>query len=114
MTLKRKLGESYVKYKMRVGRGSSYTGEINGILDSVSKAGIIVLVVSKYFHYDIPLWVLPLIWITQKLVEYTLGYVDEKYLHWWQFENNYLSRNLNPWNKEVMEKLDVITQQTKK
>lgn len=114
MKLKRKLGETYVKYKMRVGRGSSYTGEINGLLNSLSQAGIIVLLVKNYTGYQVPFYVLPVFWIIQKSIEYTLGHLDEKYLHWWQFENNYLARNLNPWNQEVMEKLNTIQEQTKK
>lgn len=106
------MGEAYIKYRMRVGRGNSYTGEINGLVDSLSKAGVIVIIISQYFNYKVPLWVLPLGWLVQKIVEFMLGYADEKYLHWWHFENEYLARNLNPWNQEVMAKLDQITKQT--
>lgn len=103
MKVKRRLGEAYALYRLRVGRGTAYTSEVQGLLDALQKGGVIILIVHSYFHVLPPLWLLPIFWLTQKIFEFGMGLLDEKYLHWWQFENNYQSEHLNPWNKELMD-----------
>jgi len=114
MTFKRKLGEAYGRYKVRIGRGASFTGEISGFISGLGSASAITLLINSYTEIKIPFYVLPIVYVTQKLLEYTLGYLDEKYLHWWHYENEYVSRNLNPWNQEVMEKLNFIKENMSK
>lgn len=104
---KRKFGEAYIKYKIRVGRGASFTAEVEGLLGAVQKGGVIILLVKAYFGYLPPIWILPLIWFGQKYFEYKMGKYDQEELHWHQFENQFASE-LNPWNNEVLEKINKL------
>lgn len=103
MSLKRKFGEAYAVYKLRAGRGSTFTSELEGILNAFTKGGVIILLIDRYFHVLVPIWILPIAWGLQKAFEYFMGYYDEKYLGWWKFESGYMSKNINPWNQEVLE-----------
>lgn len=110
-TFKRRFGEAYMLFKIRAGRGSVFTSELEGVLNAFTKGGVIILLIDKYFHYLVPVWILPVAWATQKIFEYLAGYYDEKELGWWRFSSEYEQRNINPWNQEVMEKLnDMQTQ----
>lgn len=95
-------------YKIRSGRGATFTQEIDGLQNAFQKGGIIILLINSYFHWLPPLWTLPILWVFQKGVEYFFGWYDEKYLGWWHFQSQYEARNINPWNIEVMEKLSNI------
>lgn len=111
---KQMLGEIFVKYRIRVTRGSTFTSEIEGILNSFQKGGIIILLVNTYTGFLVPLWVLPLLWATQKIFEFSMGFLDEKYLHWWQYENRYTTEKLNPFNQEVLQRLRDLETEIKK
>ncbi len=104
-SFKRKLGERYIKYKIRTNRGATFTAEIDSLKNALQTTGVAVLMINTYFHVLTPLWVLPALWLTQKVIEYCLGLLDERVLHWWHFENEYNSRNLNPWNREVLDRI---------
>lgn len=107
MGWRRSLGTAYIKYKIRVSRGNSFTSEINGILSAFQHGGIILLLISTYFHVLVPLFVLPVVWVTQKIVEYLIGYYDEKYMKLWAFETKYQQQNkdINPFQFELMQRL---------
>lgn len=113
MSLKRSFGEMYIKYKVRVSRGSSFTAEIEGIQNAFQKGGVIILLIKAYTGYLPPLWILPIIWFLQKMFEYNMGKYDQEKLHWHQFENKFASE-LNPWNNEVLERLKNIENNIKK
>jgi hypothetical protein len=103
MSLKRKVGEAYMIYKIRAGRGSVFTAEIEGLQNAFQKGGIIILLIDAYFHWLPPLWILPILWAVQKGFEYFMGWYDEKHLGWWRFSSEYEQRNINPWNQEVLQ-----------
>lgn len=101
-TLKRKIGRIYILYKIRVARGSTFTAEIDSLVNSLQRAGIVFLIVDRYFHALAPFWLLPTLWLLQKIVEYFLGWFDQEHLHWQHFENEFMSYNLSPWNDEML------------
>ena len=107
MSIKRSIGEAYVKYKIRVGRGASFTNEIEGLKNAFTSGGVIIILVKTYTNVLLPLWVLPVVWALQKLTEYALGWYDEKKLGWWKFENHYMQSNpeINPVQHEILETL---------
>lgn len=55
MNWKRRLGEAYIKYKIRVGRGSSFTAEIEGVQNAFQKGVLLFLLLKhtpvSYLHY---------------------------------------------------------------
>lgn len=114
MAWKRKFGEAYILYRIRSGRGASFTGELDGLLNALQRGGVIILIINQYFHWLTPLWLLPAFWLAQKLFEYFAGWYDEKKLGWWQFENNYVTANTNPYMVKMMNHLIKIENQTKK
>lgn len=112
-TLKYKIGSIFIKYRIRSGRGQVFTAEFEGLLSAIQKGGVIILLIKTYFGFLPPVWVLPIIWFGQRILEYILGLWDEKYLHWWMFENNYNSEHLNPWNKDLKDRIIDIQQRIK-
>ena len=50
--------------------------------------------------------------IAKKIGEYGLGYLDE-HLGFWKYENDYTSRQINPFNHEMMERLKNIERDMK-
>lgn len=107
------LGDIFVKYRTRSGRGGVFTSEVDGLLNSFQRGGIIILIINSYFHVLTPLWILPVVWLAQKVFEYTMGWYDEVHLHWWQAENRYKYVNLDPFMVELMEKINEINKKTK-
>lgn len=114
-SLKRRIGEVYIKYKIRVGRGQTFLAEIDGVINAFQKGGIILLLISTYFNYLLPLYLLPLFWILQKIIEYFLGWLDQKHLGWWRFETRYMqeNENINPFQAELMSRIKNIEDKLK-
>lgn len=112
--LRRKIGELFIKYRVRSSRGAVFTSEIDGLLNAFTRGGVIILIINQYFHIRTPLWILPAIWASQKVFEYGMGTLDFYYLKWWQEENNYVSSQTNPYLVKMMEHLIKIEEQTKK
>lgn len=111
--IKLTLGKLYITYKIRAGRGATLTAEIESFVTALQQGGVIILLIRTYFGFLPPFWILPVIWILKRFFEYFLGWLDEKHLHWWKFENNYNSRNLNPFNQEVLQKINEIQEKLK-
>ena len=109
----KKYGRYLAKWRLRTARGNAWTSEIKGMIAFASSGGVILLVMDRYFSILVPLWILFVLWFIQKIVEYVMGRIDEKYLKFWQIETEYASRELNPWNAELMDKIDEIRENTK-
>lgn len=109
-TLKRTFGETYIKFKIRSGRGTTFTNEIEGLLNAIQRGGVIILLINTYFHVLAPLWLLVAAWLLQRTFEYFMGWLDEKHLKWWAFENHYLqnNKNINPFQNELLERIKNI------
>jgi hypothetical protein len=101
-------GKQYFKYKIRSGRGGTYTSEITVILDNLTRIGAITIIAKTYFNIIFPIWLYIVIYLIQKTIEYFIGWWDENHFGLWKYENEYSSRRLNPWNTELMEKIDEI------
>ena len=114
MSLKRKLGDLFIKYRLRVGRGSVFTSELEGLKNALAYSSVLILTINQYFHWLAPLWVLPVAWLAQKIFEYLMGWYDEKVLGWWAAENQYVTVNTNPFLVSMDKKLDEIKANTEK
>lgn len=95
-------------FKIRSGRGATFTAEIDGMQNAFQKGGMIILLIDAYFNWLPPLWILPILWITQKTFEYFMGWYDEHHLGWWRFQSEYEQRNVNGWSQEVLQDLKEI------
>ena len=105
-----KFKENYVKFRVRSNRGDSFPGiaEIKGIITGISAGGIMVLLIDRYFGFLIPIWLIITIYFLQKVMDYLLGKLDEKVLKFWQVENDYNTRKINPFNQEILAKIDKL------
>ena len=112
-SLKRIVGEVYIKYRIRIGRGGTFTSEVTSVLNSVQQGGILIILISQYTHWLMPLWLIPALWFLKQALEYFLGWLDQNHLHWQQFENQYTAEFLSPWNIEAMERLKRIEDKLK-
>jgi hypothetical protein len=108
MGLRITIGLYLAKFRLRAGRGNTWTSELKGMFLIMAGGGAILLTIEKYFGILLPLWVLPVIWVVQKVLEVIMGRIDEKYLKFWQIETEYLSRHLNPWNMELLDRVKKI------
>lgn len=98
----------WAKYRNRSGRGNALTGELKGLFLILSQGGVLLLVIERFFGILLPLWVLPVFWIIQKIVEYYLAKFDQKVLKFWQAENDFASRQTNPFNDELLSRIKNI------
>lgn len=90
---------------LRTGNGE---GLIARFIDPVKDAldGTVYLFAIKgLFDISVPLWILPLLIAIKKGLAWTLGYLNER-IGFWKAENYYSAWELNPYNQEVMRKLD--------
>lgn len=102
------IGYYFAKFRARTARGNTWTSEMKGLVLFFSSGGVIILLIDKYFGFLPPLWILPLLWLAQKVFEYWLGRFDEKKLKFWQIENVYLTEKVNPFNENLLKKIHKI------
>lgn len=107
------LGKAYAVYKLRVGRGSTFTAELEGIQNALTKGGVIILLINSYTGWLPPIWILPIAWAIQKAFEYFAGKYDQEHLGWWKYEQEYMSKNIDPWKQDVDKKLAEIISKLK-
>jgi len=108
---KKQWGMWFAKYRARCARGNSFTGEITGALDGISKGGIIILLLDRFLHVTIPLWILLLIWFLQKIFEYFLGWYDEKKLKFWEIETDYIPTRISPYMRGLKKDIEIIKEE---
>jgi len=116
MTLKkgkRKVAEGLAKYVLRTGRGSGLISQVTDMGRDILEGTVYLFAIKGLLGIVIsPLW-LPVIVIIKKIAEYTLGWLDER-VGFWKFENEYITRNINPFNAELMERVKRIESHMKR
>lgn len=96
----------YIRFRMRSGRGSSFTAELTSLLDNATRAGAVTVLLDKYAHITLPWYVFPLLWVIQKVIEYNIGAWDEVH-GTWKYENGY-NAELNPYLTEMRKDIKEI------
>jgi len=94
--------DAYVKFRQRAGRGNSLTSELKGIYTAFVGGGVIILLVEKKWGVLLPLWIIPVAWIAQKVVEVWLAWFDQNKLGIWQREVSWIRKNIDPIEQEKM------------
>jgi hypothetical protein len=74
----RSLTNLWIAQRFYQSRGSVYTGQVRGLIGSISTGGVILLLVQAVYGKMPPLWVLPLLWLIQTVLETILGIKDYK------------------------------------
>ena len=113
-SLKRKIGVIYVKMRLRSDRGETLLSIPNSLINAGQKGGILILLISTYFDFLVPIWIVVILYIGHKVAEYTLGWYDEKHLKFWHLESEYTQRNVNPYYQELMQRVKNIEEALEK
>jgi len=98
----------YVLFQLRQGRGSSYTGEIYAIIRDSAIFTPMIYLINTHFGWSIPLWSSFVFFVVYFIGTYKLGEYDEKKLKIWQKQEEYQTKNINPYFKRLEEKIDKI------
>lgn len=101
-----RISRKYIRFRMRSGRGGTFTAELNAVLDNATRAGAVTILLKTYLNILLPWWIFPVVYITQKVIEYYIGLWDEHH-GTWKYENGY-NANLNPFNTELLERIKHI------
>lgn len=116
MTLKngeRTVAEGLAKYVLRTGRGGGLISQITDMGKDILEGTVYLFAIKGLLGIVIsPLW-LPVIVVVKKIAEYSLGWIDE-HVGFWKFENDYITRKINPFNAELMERVKWIENYMKK
>lgn len=105
--LKREIAEHLAKYTLRSGRGSGLICQVTDIFRDVLEGTVYLFALKGLLGISIPPAFLIVIVVVKKIVEYSLGWLDEKW-GYWRVEVDYASRKINPFNAEMMERLKRI------
>ena len=105
--LKREIAEHLAKYTLRSGRGSGLIGQVTDLGRDMLEGTVYLFALKGLLDITIPPMFLVVIVITKKIVEYSLGWLDEKW-GFWRVEADYASRKINPFNAELMERIKRI------
>lgn len=110
---KREVAEGLAKYVLRTGRGSGLISQVTDMGRDILEGTVYLFAIKGLLNIAIsPLW-LPIIVIIKKIAEYSLGWLDE-HIGFWKFENDYITREINPFNAELMERVKRIDEYIKK
>jgi hypothetical protein len=107
-SLLNRLGLLFAKYRLRAGRGNALTSELKGIVVLFAAGSAIFVYLERVTDILFPWWSLLVFWVIQKVAEVAVAWFDEKKMKWWQIENEYLSRHVNPFNAELMDRIKRI------
>ena len=106
-----KIKRGCAKYLIRSGRGGGLTSRITDLPRDFLDGTLYILAINGVFNTGIgtstSAWIIFGFVIAKKVVEYILGYADE-HLGFWKYENDYTSREINPFNHELMERIKNI------
>ena len=106
----KELRMGYIKWEKRCQRGEQLLAiVVHPIEQSFLKGGMIMLVIEKFadkFDWSLPAWFwllfFPLTYTLQKITEYKAGRYDQKTLHLWEEENDWIAKNVSKWEQEKM------------
>lgn len=92
------------KLFMRMGRGDGLLSRFIDPLRDILDGTVYMFAIKGVFGISISLSTLVVIIILKKVTEYLVGYADEV-VGFWKFENEYASREINPFNKELLSRV---------
>lgn len=95
------------KYLIRSGRGGGLMSQGTDLFRDVLDGTVYMFAIKGVFGIEISPVILFVIVVVKKAIEYAMGYFDEK-IGFWKYENDYASREINPFNKELLDRVKNI------
>lgn len=102
------IGKRYIDFRLRSGRGATYTAELTSILDNATRAGAVTILLKTYCNFVLPWYTFFVLYFIQKFFEYQIGRWDERHGGLWRYENKFQAERVNPWNDRVIKYLEEI------
>ena len=110
--MSKKITKAFALYSLRSGRGQGLISRIADPLEAFLQGGV-YLFALRGLGFDVPIWILPVLIPFIFITRYFLGWFDERYFGFWRAENYYVSDELNPFNQQLMKKIDALLEQKK-
>lgn len=95
---------AFAKLFIRMGRGDGVLARFIDPIRDILDGTVYMFAIKGVFGVTISLQMLIGIIIAKKVVEYMIGWADEA-IGFWKFENEYASREINPFNKELLNRV---------
>lgn len=106
-----KLKRGAAKYFIRSGRGGGLMNQITDLPRDFLQGTVYILAINGVFDtgigVDASAQIIFGFVIVKKAGEYILGFIDE-HIGFWKYENDYTSREINPYNKEMLNRVKNI------
>ena len=104
-----KIKRAAAKYLLRSGRGGGLMSQLTDLPRDFLDGSVYILAINGVFNMGIGVnesaKIIFGFVIAKKIGEYILGHIDE-HLGFWKYENEYLSREMNPFNRELLNKIN--------
>lgn len=104
-----RISKKYIRFRMRTGRGATFTAELTSLLDNATRAGALTILFKTYLNFLMPWWIFLSVYLLQKFIEYKIGEWDEVH-GTWRYENAQ-NADLNPRMVEIKQLLEEIKNQ---
>ncbi len=104
-TIKHKIAVLLAKYFIRMDRGQGLQTRLMAPLTDFVTGGMILVILKDLWGITIDPEYLKYIVIGLIIFKYNGGYFDEK-IGFWKVENEYASKNLNPFNQQILKLLE--------
>ena len=102
---KRIIAESIAKFRLRYSRGDGLLGFSKDILKNIVYLGGMGFLLNEWFGVTFSKELTIFLALGYLLSCYFIGLIDER-IGFWKYENTYSTKELNPFWKEIEEKVD--------
>ncbi len=99
--------QKIAKLFLRQSRGQGLVQKVIDPFRDVLDGTVYLFAIKGLLGITVPYWALIIIVISKKLTEIGLGYLDE-HIGFWKAENHYNAQELNPFNQELMARIQNI------
>lgn len=110
---KTKIAECLAKFYLRNERGNSLIHFFTAIAHDFIMVALGMDLVYRYLHFYIPYWLIIIVVLSIPIIQYLIGYIDER-IGFWKFQNRYRTKELNPFLKEMGERMRRIEEKLSK
>ena len=107
MSLKYKAAVILAKFFLRSGRGQGLTNRIIDPIKDILQGTVYLFAIEGLFGWTIAPEYLIIIVLIKTIFEYLLGWFDQQ-VGFWKVENEYATKNLNPFNQEILKRIKNI------
>lgn len=105
-----KLISVIAKTRLRYDRGYAFFSEFVKIFEIGTLLVLLIDKINERAGLAIPYYLIPAGIIIAPVLFYLFGFYDEKKFGFWKYENQYNSNELNPFLRELSEKVDRLVE----